>query len=159
MKKFTTILLIGALTVVPWQRPRAQVGPVVLCVAIVVVVAAGAAVVYVSSCGSPKYYCVSDPEQGNYQWCTATSRKDAALEGLKIMSGPYKKVDDCNLVCTNFVKGPEVSALTANIFIEKSTNLVNWVECAAITAEPDCFEWADTNAMTSACFYRVRYQQ
>lgn len=155
MKKFTTILLIGALTLMPWQRPRAQAVPI-FCVAIVVVMVAGCAVVYVHSCG-PKYYCVWDPEV-ELQWCTSTTRKEAAVAGWQIKAGPFKTNEACDPVChpTNIIF-PHIEG-EANMTIEKSTNLVNWAQCAAFVGDPECFEWSETNALSGACFYRVSYR-
>jgi len=144
-----SVLLGAALVAMPIQS-RSQLLPAIC---IVIVVGTGtAAVIWIMSCG-PKYYCVYDPEV-DQQWCRAMSKADRQLDNLKVVSGPYKDASRCNIPCskmpTNSFSPPIM------IHIQKSTNLVNWIECASFEADPECFEWSD-KISASSCYYRVWY--
>jgi len=153
MKKFISIILGASLLAAPIQSSRAQLAPAIC---IIVVVSAGtAAVIWIMTCG-PKYYCVYDHES-NHQWCRTLARGEAQSEGWTIISGPYKDAELCNTNCP--VKGLTnsiASSISTTIHVEKSTNLVDWAECAAFTADPECFEWSEPMSQT-LCYYRVRY--
>lgn len=160
MKKFTSLIVGAALLAMPMQ-PRAQVGPAIFCISITAVVVAGGVAIYVHSC-KPQYYCVKDPDN-NLQWCTVLNRGEAAVNGWQVLSGPYKDAEACDKSChtnllTRKISGPVTAQATTTLHIARSTNLVDWVECATLQCNPDDVFWGETNSVeTAAVFYRAWY--
>ena len=152
--KTITAILCAVLVALPIQRPQAQLAPAV-CIVLFAAAAVGGVCVMISNC-RPKYYCCQDSETGQH-WCRVLTRGEAAAADLKVLSGPYNDASLCNTACSNTVA--TVAGLYGTIIhIEKSTNLVNWIEAAAFDGNPNDFYWSETNKIQSAFFYRVRVE-
>jgi len=152
MKIITTLICMGILAF-PINRPRAQLAPAILCIAIVGV-GIGAAV-YIGTCG-PKYYCVKSEDGEGAAFCITLGHKSQGIsEGVKVLSGPWKDAMICGNICaTN--NAPQ-TLLARVIHIETSTNLITWVECASFTSDPECWEWQVVN-LENLAFYRARFE-
>jgi len=144
--------MAASLITMPMQRSQAQLAPAI-CITLIAAAAVGGVVVVVKSC-EPKYYCVRD-EETKQQWCRITTRKAAQMEGWTIVSGPHKSAEACDKVChTNLLTGMSIPLM----YIERSTNLINWETVAQLQDDPEAFEWSETNSLHSAAFYRVRVE-
>jgi hypothetical protein len=151
MKSIVTLLLTIALIALPLHQPRAQLAPAI-CIVLVAAAAVGGIIVCVHSC-QPLYYCVHDPD-AQLDYCMVTTRRDATAAGLEVKAGPFKDDGVCDSRChpTNLLN----KAVSTMLYIEKSTDLKNWTQAAAVEGTVDCFEWSETNTVAQACFYRVR---
>jgi len=148
MKTITAIVCV-LLLAFP-TRPRAQLAPAI-CIVVVTALATTGIVIMVSSC-KPKYFVIHD-EENNLKYCKITTRREANLEGLKIVAGPFKDAQQCDRAAhpTNLL-----AMATAMVTIEKSTDLINWTVAGQTPGTIDCFEWDYTNSVSGACFFRVR---
>lgn len=153
MKTTITTLLCSAMIAAPVRESRAQVAPAI-CLVIVAAAAVGGVAVLIKTC-SPKYFCVQDQETGD-QWCRIIRTKEQLRPTLVVISGPYKDAKYCEQICpTNTLPSVSASEFITTIHIEKSYDLTNWVECAAIEGDPDMFEWSEIETNTVACYYRA----
>jgi hypothetical protein len=151
MKKLITLVLCAVLFMAPIEEAKAPTLAAVCLVLIAVGAVVGVAVI-VRSC-RPRYYCVSDDETGQ-QWCRLMDKGDLIRPTLRILSGPYKDAKKCELICaTNVVA--EIDPEMFTLHLEKSTNLVDWVECAQLQTD-GAFEWSETNTVDAPfCYYRA----
>jgi hypothetical protein len=157
MKKFIVLALSGAMLFASVQKSHAPIGPFGICIILGATAAGVGACIYVCSCG-PKFYCVSDPEQGEVQWCATVTLRDIRINGWQKNGGPWKKHEDCMVNCTN--KVPLAMAYANTIHIETSTDLVNWTEApgSPFPGDPECFDWEGPEITDTRRFYRVYYQ-
>lgn len=134
-----------------------------VCLIIFAVVVGGMVVVTVKSCG-PKWYCLHDPE-ANTTWSQQTTTRAAAINGYKIVGGPYDTETVCRSSCKDNNDDPHkpqglVALQNLEIYLQKSTNLVDWVTVATVTDDGyNGFEQSFTNSMSEATvFYRAMEQ-
>ncbi len=151
MKSLLTALICLAIVFTPTQRPRAfPVAP--FCILLVAVAVAGGVAVYISSC-SPSYYCSTSDEAPD-PTCRILTPSEKRAGGYKILSGPYKDAKLCDQNCgTN----APTSVTSITITIEKSYDGRSWQVAGTTQGTPHCFEWGETNAALTQCFYRARY--
>jgi len=134
-----------------------------ICLIIFATVVAGCVVVTVKSC-APKWYCLNDPE-ANTTWSQQTTTRSAAINGYKIVGGPYDTETVCRISCKdnndNTSRAQKLVALqNYEVYLQKSTNLVDWVTVATVTDDGHSgFEQSFTNSITEATvFYRAMEQ-
>ncbi len=105
MKIIITSILCLSLICLPCHRPKAQAVPAVVLLCVTGLAVGGIYYIHLKSC-EPRYYCIKmDNDQPNsYRWCQAMGRppqNEAATNGWKIVSGPYKLATDCDRNCIN----------------------------------------------------------
>lgn len=157
MKRILTSTLCTALILLPVQRPKAYLLPAVICVGIVAA-GVGTVIVIVKSC-QPKYYCCR-PEGEKTQYCRATTRKEAEIEGFTVVAGPFTSEAACSDRCsqTNAPTSLLSIASTDFVTIERSHDLKNWFVAGVAPGTITNFEWSETNQVSDKpIFYRARW--
>lgn len=149
--KTSIAILCSLLLTFPVHQSRSQLVPA-LCITAFAAIAVGGIVVVVQSC-KPKYWVIED-EENHLKYCKITTKREAQLDGLKIVAGPFADATQCDRVAhpTNLL-----AKVVSMVTIEKSTDLVNWTVAGEVAGTADCFEFTETNRVDSVCFYRVRY--
>jgi hypothetical protein len=149
-----TVGLIAGLVCLPMERPKAQMAPAI-CLVIIAAAAVGGVVLVVKAC-APKYYCVRDESQVTY--CLVTTPRDAALAGLRVLSGPYKDGHFCEVWCSTNTVITTKSTVLSTLTIERSYDLVNWTVWQSTNVDLNVF--TETQAYfdystNRACYYRA----
>lgn len=121
---------------------------------------AGCVVVTIRAC-EPKWYCLHDPD-ANTTWSQATTTRAAAINGYKIIGGPYENGEIARTNCPenndNIRKKLNMTALSGfEVYLQKSTNLVDWVTVAKVIDDGySGFEQTFTNSLAeTTVFYRA----
>lgn len=159
MKNLITSVLCATLVLLPVQRPKAQIAPVIFVIVITAVVVAGGVIVCVRS-SRPQYWCVQDQES-KAQWCRITTRREISLSDWKIISGPHYDAAECDRICSS-TNQPTARLQAASsdlqlVTIERSTDCRNWLVTGTTWGTPDDFAYYETNALSSAYYYRARF--
>lgn len=159
MKNVTTFLLTVLLVLMPVQEreAKAYLMPAIICVA---VVAAGTAtvIIIVKSC-QVKYFCCRE-QDSHEQWCRATTRREAELEGFTVVAGPFTSEAACTDRCNQTNAPTSLLSIASADFvtIEKSTDLKNWLVAGIAPGTIINFEWSETNQVSDKpVFFRVRF--
>lgn len=159
MKRILTSTLCATLILLPVQEreAKAYLLPAAICVA---VVAAGTAtvIIIVKSC-QVKYFCCRE-QDSKEQWCRATTRREAELEGFTVVAGPFTSEAACTDRCnqTNAPTARLQAATVEYVTIEKSHDLKRWFVAGTASGTITQFEFCETNRVSSVpIFYRVRY--
>ena len=168
MKTLITFIVILSLIAMPVQESK---GSIVagICLIAVVTVMVGGVVVTVKQC-KPKFFCIWDMmDISKGYWVQSVTRRELIANDWAVASGPYETVTAAKANCpppTNapvsltssmVVGGGGVAGYApAYIHIEKSTNLVDWVEVATFIDDPTNFSWSCTNSIAEpTAFYRA----
>lgn len=155
--KLKSLIAALAIALAPMQSARSQLGPAVFCISITAVVVAGGVAVYLYTC-KPRYYCVQDNNDTvSTRWCRPLANlREARILDLKIIGGPYNDIAQCESRCTTNNAAMDFGPL-ATIRVERSYDLVHWETCIVTNANPEAFEYAETNTTARSCFYRATY--
>lgn len=167
-RTWITMGLCAGLVMMPMDQPKAQMAAA-FCLAIIVVVAGGTAVVVINHC-SPKYAIVSgtaDNPRTNC-WCQIAPRSvDLDLNEIRVVSPVrYSSLSKCNDDITKYcdvgvklvgLSTDDEPATDPTIHIEKSTDQKHWFEVGTWTGPLELLNWSETNQLASACFYRAWY--
>jgi len=170
MKKLVSIGLCATLLASEMETSKARANPVMgICIVAAVTLAATGIVVIIRSC-RPKYYCLCDPSESPAKyWAAAASRREIIVNEWLVMKGPFASLAEAK-PCpppTNGVSAAKSSIIKNGntgdstlqyIHIEKSANLVDWVEQAVFVDFPDNMMWSQTNSFAEpTAYYRAWY--
>lgn len=166
-KTWITAALVAALVMLPLERPKAQMGGA-FCLAIVIVAAAAGATVVITHC-RPKYAIVSrsgDSPRTNCYCIIAPRAVDLEVNELVVVSPVrYPSMKKCQDAIPNYcVDGIQTTFRMTEenldgdptIHIQRSTDLISWLEVGTWTGPFELLNWSELQPAQSS-FYRAWY--
>jgi len=167
--KLTSAILTGLMLAYPINRswsddsitpgpdvPDQDIHPVAgACVVAFIGIAAIGIYVASKSC-QPKYYWMMDDDKPPRFWVGTATRKECQINGWKKIGGPYVRPEDAPVIHpdpTNRVD--EIVSAPVNIYVESSTNLVDWQTVHDSYCDPEDFIYTPSTNQQSG-FFRLR---
>lgn len=146
-----TLALVAAMTVLPLdlnadEQPPKNDSLLALCVVACAGAAVGVVYIFTKKC-KPKYYWLMDDDQPPRFWVGTTTRKQAKIEGWRIIGGPYETPQDAPVAHPSPTNTVSFAAEpTFMIKVQTSTNGSSWTTVNETRGEMEDFGYYPTNA-------------